>query len=399
MGFIDSGATFTIKGKLTPVGRQLLVTNTNTLINTFALGDSDADYTVFSGLTNGQIPDFSGDKNTVNNGGGNYNFKSVLYYNGTSTVKPVETSSLSINTSFNYLGISTIQYSAGTISQNIINRMSGTTDALTNLFYSFGLPKSDSEKLTFTGTTFAQDGFSDTALSGISQDKALIIGLKSTEFGEVIDGKTIKINLTTTANTYSIYGTFENQTLPLTTYDNSLVETSSSLGVFGSNRVLLFSDSISKPNQDSTKSWATGYATTKPFSSIPKKEIWNLTTNDTLSLTADTPVGIAYLDKGFFVITDPTIVNDFDLTGVTSTATTIEFNSVNSSVSQQITCIADRNTFVNSTNPTFTTGETPRITEIGLFDSVGNLIAFAKTNRTYYKSASEIVIFNIVIDY
>ena len=399
MGFIDSGATFTIKGKLTPVGRQLLITNTNTLINTFALGDSDADYTVFSGLTNGQIPDFSGDKNTVNNGGGNYNFKSVLYYNGTSTVKPVETSSLSINTSFNYLGISTVVYSAGTISQNIINRMSGTTDGLTNLFYSFGLPKSDSEQITFTGTTFAQGGFSDTALSGVSQDKALVIGLKSTEFGEIIDGKTIKISLTTTAATYNIYGTFENQTLPLTTYDNSLVETSPNLGVFGINRVLLFSDSISKPNQDSTKSWATGYATTKPYSSIPKKEVWNLTTNSTLSLTADTPVGIAYLDKGFFVITDPTIVNDFALTGVTSTATTIEFNSVNSSVSQQITCIADRNTFVNSTNSTFTTGETPRITEIGLFDATGNLIAFAKTNRTYYKSANEIVIFNIVIDY
>ena len=43
-----------------------------------------------------------------------------------------------INTSFNYLGISTVVYSAGTISQNIINRMSGTTDVLTNLFYSFG---------------------------------------------------------------------------------------------------------------------------------------------------------------------------------------------------------------------------------------------------------------------
>ena len=178
-----------------------------------------------------------------------------------------------------------------------------------------------------------------------------------------------------------------------------MVETSPSLAVFGSNRALLFSDSISKPNQDSTKSWATGYATTKPYSSIPKKEVWNLTTNNTLSLTADTPVGIAYLDKGFFVITDPTIVNDFNLTGVTSTATTIEFNSVNSSVSQQITCIADRNTFVNSTNPTFTTGETPRITEIGLFDATGNLIAIAKTNRTYFKSANEIVIFNVVIDY
>jgi len=399
MGFIDSGATFTIKGKLTPVGRQLLITNTNTLINTFALGDSDADYTVFSGLTNGQIPDFSGDKNTTNNGGGNYNFRSVLYYNGTTTVKPVETSSLSINTSFNYVGVSTVYYSAGTITQNKINRLSGTTDALTNLFYSLGLPKTAIEQTVFTGTTLLQGGYADTALSGISQDSVLVLGLKGSEYGEIIDGKSLKISLTTTGGTYDIYGTFENQSLPLTTYDNSLVETAPSLAPFGNNRVLLFSDGIAKPNQDSSKSWATGYATTKPFSSVPKKEIWNLTTNSTLSLTADTPVGIAYLDKGFFVITDPTIVNAFKLTGVTSTATTIEFNSVNSSVSQQITCIADRNTFVSSTNPTFTTGETPRITEIGLFDATGNLIAIAKTNRTYYKPSNDIVIFNILIEY
>lgn len=399
MGFIDSGATFSIKGKLTPVGRQLLITNANTLINTFALGDSDADYTVFTGLTYGEVPDFSGDKSTINNGGGNFNFRSVLYYNGTTTVKPVEVSSLSINTSFNYLGVSTIHYSGGSITQNVINRLSGATDPLTNLFYSFGLPKSDNEQIIFTSTTSEQGGYSDTALSGISQDNILVIGLKGVEYGEIIDGKSIKLDLTTTAGTYTIYGTFENQNLPSTTYDGSLVETSSSTSIFGSNRVLLFCDSISKPNQDSTKSWATGYATTKPFSSLPKKETWNLVTNSTLNLTADTAVGVAYLDKGFFVITDPTIVNEFDLNDISSTATTIEFNSVNSSVSQQVTCIADRNTFVSSTNPTYSNEETPRITEIGLFDATGNLIAIAKTNRTYYKSANDIVIFNVIIDY
>lgn len=399
MGFIDSGATFTIKGKLTPVGRQLLITNTNTLINTFVLGDSDADYTVFSGLTYGQVPDFSGDKNTVNNGGNDYNIKSMLYYNGTTTKKPVEVSSLSINTSFNYLGVSTIQYSGGSISQYIIDKSSGTTDTLTNLFYSFGLPKSSNELITFTGLSSFQGGYNDTALSGLSSDKALVISLKSSEYGEIIDGKLLKIDLTTTASSYTIYGTFENQNVPLTNYNNQIVETSPSLNVFGNNRVLLFSDNIAKPNLDPTKSWSTGYATTKPFSSIPQKETWNYVTNSALSLTADTPVGIAYLDKGFIVITDPTIVNDFDLTGVTSTATTIEFNSVNSAISQQITCIADRNTFVNSSNSTFTTGEIPRITEIGLFDATGNLIAIAKTNRTYYKSANEIVVFNVLIEY
>jgi hypothetical protein len=399
MGFIDSGTTFTIKGKLTPVGRQLLITNTNTLINTFVLGDSDADYTVFSGLTYGQIPDFSGDKNTINNGGGNYDLRSLLYYNGTTTTKSVETSSLSINTSFNYLGVNTIQYSAGTISQNIINRLSGSTDVLTNLFYSFNLPKSETEMTQFTGLTSILGGFSDTGLSGLSQDSALVIGLNGSEYGELIDGKSLKINLTTTASTYTIYGTFENQDLPLTTYDKALADSSINLTLFGNNRVLLFCDDIAKPNADTTKSWATGYATTKPFSSIPKKETWNFVTNSELGLTGDTPVGIAYLDKGFIVITDPTIVNDFDLTGITSTATTIEFDSVNSSISQQITCIADRNTFVNSTNTTFSIGDVPQITEIGLYDTTGNLIAMAKTNRTYYKSANDIVVFNVLIEY
>ncbi len=400
MGFIASADTFTIKGKLTPVGRQLLITNSNALITTFALGDSDADYTVLSGLTFGEIPDFSGDLNTVNNGGANYNLRSVLYYNGTSIVKPVEISSLGINTSYDYNDFSTVDYSAGTISQNIISRLSGSTDPLTNLFYSFGLPKSEDEQLYFTGSTYAEGGFSDTGLSGLSQDNVLILGLSGSTYGEIIDGKTVKISLTTTASTFNIYGTFYNQELSLTQYDNSLVETSSIISPFGTNRVLLFSDEIMKPNGgDTTKSWSTGYATTKAFSSVPKKELWNLTTNEDLGISGDTPVGIAYLDKGFFAITHPDIVNNFDITGATASATTIEFNSVNSNVSQQITCIADRNTFVNSTNTTFNNGDIPRITEIALFDNNGNMVAIAKTNTTYYKTPNDIVIFNVIIDY
>lgn len=400
MGFIASADTFTIKGKLTPVGRQLLITNSNALITTFALGDSDADYTVLSGLTFGQIPDFSGDLNTINNGGANYNLRSVLYYNGTTIVKPVEMSSLSINTSYNHIGFNTVEYSAGTISQHIINRLSGSTDVLTNLFYSFGLPKSEDEQLFFTGTTSSEGGYSDTQLSGMSQDKVLILGLSGSTYGEIIDGKTIKIELSTTASTYNIYGTFFNQDISLTQYDNALVETSSVISSFGTNRVLLFSDEIMKPNGgDTTKSWSTGYGTNKAYSSVPKKELWNLNTNEDLGITGDTPVGVAYLDKGFFVITHPDIVNNFDLTGSTATGTTIEFNSVNSNVSQQVTCIADRNTFVNSSNTTFNIGDVPRITEIALFDNNGNMVAIAKTNTTYNKTANDIVIFNVIIDY
>ena len=34
-----------------------------------------------------------------------------------------------------------------------------------------------------------------------------------------------------------------------------------------------------------------------------------------------------------------------------------------------------------------------------LLDNSGNLIAIAKTNRTYYKPTDDIVVFNLTIDY
>ena len=65
-------------------------------------------------------------------------------------------------------------------------------------------------------------------------------------------------------------------------------------------------------------------------------------TNTNLGLTVDKPVGIAYLDKGFMVITDPTIVTNFDLASTGATGTSITFNHTNTKVSQSITCTADR---------------------------------------------------------
>jgi hypothetical protein len=41
----------TLIAKLTPLGRQLLVTSNNTLITSFSLGDSDANYNALLPLT------------------------------------------------------------------------------------------------------------------------------------------------------------------------------------------------------------------------------------------------------------------------------------------------------------------------------------------------------------
>jgi hypothetical protein len=55
-----TAATQTLIAKLTPLGRQLLVTSNNTLITSFSLGDSDANYNALLPLTTGQIPAESG---------------------------------------------------------------------------------------------------------------------------------------------------------------------------------------------------------------------------------------------------------------------------------------------------------------------------------------------------
>lgn len=400
MGFINSATTINIKGKLTPTGRQKLVNGGSSLITNFILGDSDANYNVFSGLTSGYVPDFSGDNFglSTNNGGSGYQFRSGLIFRNGLNKKPVQTTSTSILSTQKPIGYNTLHYTGNTLTLNVIDRNDYNTDVLTNLFYSFALPIDTETSEQYTGTTSINGGYLDTALSGLATEKILVIGIDSSQYGEVIDGKSIYLQLSTTLDTYDIYGTYENNNIPLGDLDNRIFDQSIYLQQLGPNRCLLFSDGIQKPNNDSTKSWSTGYSLPKPFS-VNSKKLWNFKSNIGSGIVADKPVGIAYLDKGFIVITEPTIVNNFLTTGPTASATTITFNSMISVISQKITCIADRNEFIVSTNPTFTSGDIPRITEIGLIDDSNNIIAIAKTNKTYYKPQDDMVVFNLTIEY
>ena len=400
MGFINSATTINIKGKLTPTGRQRLINGGGTSITNFILGDSDANYNVFSGLTSGYVPDFSGDNFglSLNNGGSGYQFRSGLIFRNGLNKKPVLPTSSTILSTQKPIGYNTLYYSANTLTLNIVDRNDYNTDVLTNLFYSFALPIDSSSSEQYTGATSVNGGYLDTALSGMASEKILVIGIDSSQYGELIDGKSIYLQLSTLLSTYDIYGTYENNNAPSPDLDSRVNDQSIHLQKFGPNRCLLFSDLIQPPNNDGSKSWSTGYSLTKPFS-LNGKQSWNFKSNTGLGLVADKPVGIAYLDKGFIVITEPTIVNNFLTTGPTASATTATFNSVISTISQKITCIADRNEFTISTNPTFTGGDIPRITEIGLVDDSGNIMAVAKTNKTYYKPQDDMVVFNLTIEY
>lgn len=389
MGYILSATTTTLTAKLTPLGRTLLLQNDTNLISTFSLGDSDANYYAALPLTTGEVPTNSGGMgaySTVSNSiAPNVGIKSVLFVNSNGTkTKAVELQSSGVT--LDYVSNGTMTATGTNVTQNVVNRNNFNTDPLVNLYSSFNLPLDSNADYTFTGLSSNFGGFAGTALSGLDATNILVLGIPTNSYGELIDGKNIKIDITTTATTFTLYSTFQNTGTPLTVQDANYNDVATSTAFLGGNIALLFSDGIQKPNGGNPSlSWATGYNTNKPFSQNGK-QLYNVVTNSNLNQTADTVVGVAYLDKGFIVITHPLIANNFN---TASTATTINYNSLSSIVTQNITCIANRGEFGTSTNPTFQTGDTPRISEVGLYDSAGNLIAMAKTDRHIIKNLND----------
>lgn len=396
MGF--NNTTTTLTAKFTPLGRERLITNTSGLITQFALGDSDANYHCTLDLGVGEIPAMGGDLTSTSGLTSNTVTTDVvmnnrLYASGGSFFKNVEAGSNRLVKSFESLGQTTIDGS--TFGLYTIARSATTTDPLVNLYQTFKLPITSNDDLTFTGRTLAQGGWSDTALASIASDKIVVISVPNSTYGDMLNGKEIKLSVSgTTGGTYNIYSTFQNKQGNIALDDNRYTETSVQTTKFAPNYAFLFSDNIKRPNGNASKSWATGFGTKKPFSANGKSR-YNLTTNNTLGLSADTAVGIAFLDKGFIVLTDSTLVND--ISGSTS-ADTLTFGSVSSIVNQEFTCIASRGQFTRSNNPTYTDGDTPRISEVGLYDNNGNLIAYGKTDAHISKTANELKAFSVRIN-
>jgi len=400
MAFITTADTATLTAKLTPLGRRLLVTNTNSLIAKFTLGDSDANYNVTDSLTTGEVPSIGGDigvGNTVNNSSGNdISVKYPLFLSSRGgNAKAVEAASIGVTNVVSKIGQELNLSGSSYITENIVDRNDYATDTLVNLFTSFGLPLTEKQKSTYTATTFASGGWSDTAISGFASDKIVIIGVDSSKYGETLDGREIKISIPTSAGTFTVYSTFQNKGVSSTKEDATYKDTSNTTTHLGNSLGFLVSDDILTPNGgDVSKSWATGFGVVKPFS-VGKKELFNLQSNSNLNLTADTVVGISYLSKGFMVITDPTIVAAFT-TGY-SGGPVVTFNSVSTDVVQNITCIAGRGEFGTSNNPTWATGDTVRITELGLYDINNNLIAYGKFDRQILKTVDGFSSFGVKI--
>lgn len=405
MGYNSTASTITLTARLTPIGRQRLVSTNNLLIKTFSLGDSDANYNTDLTLNSGEMPGFGGTigvgNTTSNSTTRNIDLTTRLIVNPTGTIfKPVSPKSSTIITQSSPLGLTTI--SGSNITINYVNRADLTIDPLVNLYQTFGLSLDSTGDSLFTATTLTNGGYANTALSGMAVSKIIVIGVNNSQYGELMDGKTVKVELPTSAGTYTLYSTFLGGQQLNTVLDAAYTDTASVTGRFGYNVAPMFCDAIMKPNGgDASLSWATGYGLSKPFS-LNNKKTYNLQTNTNIGLTADTVVGMAYLDKGFIVVTNPTIVNDALSSGTTLysgiTATTVTTDSVSTNVTQMITCIADRGEFATTTNLSFGDGDIPRISEIGLYDDLGNLIAYGKPDRQLTKAPNEFMAISVNIN-
>ena len=429
MGFINSATTVTIRARLTNFGRQRLLTGNNTIFSNFILGDSDANYNTQNVLISGRIPadsgDLGSDNSTNDNISNNVDINSKIFVTVAPIVrKPVEANSSTVNLVNSLIGETILTGSSLTylqLNKNI------TFSQNTNYFKSLSLPIKDETINIYTGTTSQNGGWSDTPFSGLGVYKVLMGVIDNSKYGEIIDGKSVKIDLPvytgfttggtpTGITTYTIYSTFPRTTISQTELDNHYIDESSyPQSLFGRkiNVSYLVSDQIKKPNNDPTKSWSTGYDTFKPFS-LNNKELINVQTVSPTGINADEIVGVIYLDKGIFAITNQTIVNNVatNFSGDTDTNTIINdlglyyysagtYNTVIDSIQkdlvQNIVCIAARGEFYNSQNETLTVNDDVRISEIAITDTAGNVLALGKTDRHIVKRKNDFVVFDVQI--
>lgn len=429
MGFINTANTITIRARLTDLGREKLLTNNNTIFSHFILGDSDANYNTNEKLTTGKIPTNSGNlganSTTNDNIYENVGIHSKLFITvAPKTKKSVERNSAKINKSVTSIGETIV--SGESLTYVSVDK-TNTSDENINYFKSLSLPIKRSDINIFTGTTSQNGGWSDTPFSSLGSKKILMGVIDNSQYGEIIDGKSVKISLPvytgyttggtpTGLTTYDMYSTFPKTTIPRTELDSHYIDRSSypqSLFTRRINVAYLVSDELQKPNNDSNKSWSTGYDSFKPFS-LNGKELINVQTVAATGINADKIAGVIYLDKGIFAITDETIVDNIatNFSGDTGTDTTNNslglyyytgdtYNTVVDSIQkdlvQNIVCIAARGEFYNSQNETLTVTDDVRISEIGITDVGGNVLAIGKTDRHIVKKKNDFVIFDVQI--
>ena len=96
MGFNNTTTSVNLVAKLTPLGRQRLVSTNNALITSFSLGDSDANYNASLPLNSGEVPSLCGNIGPINTSGNsvttNVNLRTAFVETLTTTLPTTQAS-------------------------------------------------------------------------------------------------------------------------------------------------------------------------------------------------------------------------------------------------------------------------------------------------------------------
>ncbi len=206
--------------------------------------------------------------------------------------------------------------------------------AFSNLYSSFSLPTTCAQTESYASTWI------NNGMSALNQSNIIVVNIDSNNYGELIDGRTIKFTfpaLTPNASgrrtVHTLYSSYyepkpfsSDNSFEAAYFGNPIIQ-GNPMGqpsLASSNRAFLFSDSVAGPSLSATNantaSWSSGWQSSvipngyEGSSTDTFRFIDTVSTSNTpkaYAQSSDIPVGICYLDMGFMVITHPTLVNDF----------------------------------------------------------------------------------------
>lgn len=327
-----------------------------------------------------------------------------------------------------------------------------TTSKEANYFSSFNLPY-EYDALS-SGSTLAQQ---HPEIYQINRDKIAIVPIPKQNYSELIDGRSITIDVPQ----YSGGASISAKTIYSSTY-TTLTKTDNN-AILGNNIAFLFSDEINKPYTGKTNNgqfsnsghttWGAGLNYTERPAAVSYADLGVLDVNtDTRSWSSvnlansvpqsyptntnqgynyDIPVGFVALDKGFIVFTHPAIVDNIPWSlgqeqytnspNPSSGTTNIYFSAtptsnltyIDISINYKTTvvCLALPQEFYFSNNPSWdfvynynellnqTNGfQSVFVTEVGMYNRLNELVAVAKLSEPLEKTYTNIINFTLNID-
>ncbi len=431
MGFIEKNGTNKLNAYLTQRGRELLLNGNkeDSIASFFILGDSDRNYNVSTEdrIKYMLVPDLTGDKTeSLHSVATNTIIKSTV-----GVMKETEDAGEGYVKKHLYAPSPDMESSE--IKMVDASRIDSFIDEqktmMGNLYKTFNLPITTTDKDKYTSGEFF-----NTAFEGFNADEIVVIEIPKNFYGEMIDGKTIHLSIPNRTNTnYEIYSTFLQNPL-ISDIGNQLFSDPNKVSEefggeykiaqlpaqenypnpregYSSNVAYLFCDAIQRPQNNPRLTWANSgnYFVNQEVGENKVKDKYDAILRGN---NKDKAVGIAYLDKGFLVITDKTIISNLinkkpiNVVGTNNVVkqyyiegATLKFSSFKTEFIQHIVCLCLPNEFYTTTNNTYdpNSNRSLAITEVGLYNNSYELIAIAKPDRPLPKDRYSVLSFDIYI--